>query len=289
MAFNDCSVTEDGALDLPREKFERMVEQGHLCWIDGIHVQRDLTRNAGAFAAGEHILASPAWLRVTHLDRRTRIFPVDTPQTESPPPRPPMPRTPATGFRQAAEIEVTLHAMERWKERVMPFVNGTDDTNTSIGEGFRFARVVANVAEQRGEFSYHRWIPDGSAVGWIEFVVADACTPLARIITVETERSLGEHFPPHERRKLSDARRGRAAGIAIQSDADEHVDHINTGWTARDPDGEVWRVVRAEGGPHASYACTCPDFAYKAGRAHVSCKHIWAARIAIQDAGGDTY
>jgi antitoxin (DNA-binding transcriptional repressor) of toxin-antitoxin stability system len=280
MSFNDCRVTPAGALDLPRHKFDRMVELGQLRWVDEEHVQRDLGRQIGSFAAGEDILARSGWLRVTHVAGRTRLFPVAVA------PAPVSTATVTAGAPSAPTfasppVAITQHARDRWAERVVTLVPGTAATTTSIDAGLRRSVPFVQPAERRDGFAYFRWTPEASAVGWVEFVIADHGTASARIVTIETERSHENRYPLEERQRLSDARRARATEVTVRV-AERGARELGA-WTARDPDGSVWRVTRTSTAP-GSYTCACPDFMYRAGRAAISCKHVWAARSAVGSA-----
>jgi len=303
MAFKDCFMTDTNGLSLPKGKFDRMLESGQFQRIDEAHVVRVHSRKTGDFLAGQHVLDWPGWLQVHDTGDRVELnpvlaqHPVDAVATAAPvtpePTPPPEPNiaAPSTAAEDRAalaaifsetapggfpsglfEVEVTKHARERWRERVVPFLQDTDDSNETINEALDQAQRIENPAEQREDTTYYRLLIDGCEAGWIEFVVAGAESPMARIVTIETQQSHAESFPEEKRRKLSDSRRGRASSLSLSACA----------WTVVDPDGKPWTVSKG-GGTTYPYFCDCPDYAYTAGRAQVSCKHIWAVREALED------
>jgi hypothetical protein len=291
MAFNDCFLVDGGALSIPRWKLETMVENGQLERVDDEHLVRVHERKTGAFRVGVEVLDWKGWLKLTTKEDRVELQPVkaqEFTQFTTPPEagrdahnvRPddaaalPQPQvaTPA--------VSVTHHARDRWRERVTPFLRDVATSKAAILSTMARAVPVNNPSEHRPNVTYYRLLTPGQETGWIEFVIADQDTPLARIITIETERSHAEAFPETSRRKLSADRRARALGLHIlPSSTTEH-------WTVQDPDGRTWTVQRGTDTIYP-YACSCPDFTFKAGRARISCKHIWAVRESVGDTADD--
>lgn len=260
MGFNDCFVTNTGAVSLPQDKFDRMLQSQQLVWVDNQHhhVARMLHKKIGDFREGQEVLDSSDWLQVirTAADR-VELLRVDRPSIEEM----------AASLQQdpPRRVEVTRHALERWQERVQPYLAGVQGDNESILAALEQAVQIARPCDQSEGKGYYRLETGTVPPGWIEFILADDDDPDPRIVTITTQAGFDEKFPRSQRIKLSSARRDRAKRLSLAASS----------WDVCDPGGSVWRVARL--GPQR-FVCDCPDFEFKAGPARVSCKHIWRVR-----------
>lgn len=278
MAFNDILELPNGAISLPTDKVERMIAQGQLVAVERGHLARDLRRSVGEFRVGGAVLAWGGWLQSCESAGRTTLLPVPKPSLSTRiEPAAPVASRIKTGSA-VLQITVTAHAAERWMERVAPHIP-QGSRSRSIQDAYRDARPIDNPAEHREDHLTLRLIWPDVGVGWIELIVADGHSPIARIITIETEASHAEAFPLHTRLKWSAERRARSQAVKLGEARGEGT------WSANDADGAL-RVVSRSSQDDGCWACNCPDFAFRAGRARVSCKHIWAVRIALGEADG---
>ena len=184
----------------------------------------------------------------------------------------PLSQTPEPVRGVGDSVEVAAHARSRWAERVTPVLNLPADSPT-IREFLSEAELITEPTEQRPEVAYfRREIAEGSS--WVQFVVKWPCTYDAKVITITTGDSFQTAFPDDGRSKQSRERRERSRDVAVGALTGPTV-------TASDSNGDTY-AVRKLGRPGA-YVCDCPDYRYRAGRAEISCKHIWAVREAVGD------
>jgi len=273
MAFNDCFVTNTGALSLPQEKFDRMLQGQQLVWVDSAHhhVARMLHKKIGAFREGQEVLDSSDWLQVSPAEGgRVELLRVKRPSLEEmaaaleqgpPKTKQAASKTPSLPSRT---IEVTQHALERWQERVLPYLAGVRGDKKSLLEALERAVQVARPCDHSEGKGYYRLETGAVPPGWIEFVLADEDFD-PRVVTVTTQAGFDAKFPLSQRVTLSAARRSRAAKLKLSASS----------WDVSDPDGKTWQVTQI--GP-TRFSCSCPDFEFKSGPARVSCKHIWRVR-----------
>lgn len=262
MAFNDCFVTNTGAVSLPQDKFDRMLQSQQLVWVDNQHhhVARMLHKKIGDFQEGQEVLDSSDWLQFSQTaGDRVELLRVKRPSIEEM----------AASLRQhpPRKVEVTRHALERWQERVQPYLAGVQGDKASILTALDQATQIARPCDQSEGKGYYRLETGTVPPGWIEFVLADDGAPDPQIVTITTQAGFDEKFPRAQRIKLSSARRDRAKGLSLAASS----------WDVGDPDGNVWRVTQLA---PQQFTCDCPDFEFKSGPARVSCKHIWRVREA---------
>ncbi len=276
MAFNDCFMTNAGAVSLPQEKFDRMLQGQQLVWVDTPHrhVARMLHKKIGAFREGQEVLDSSDWLQVSHVQggrvellqaKRPSLEEMATSLAQEPhKTKEAVANIPHTSSRTT---EVTQHALERWRERVEPYLAGVQGDKKSLLAALERAVQVVRPCDHFEGKGYYRLETGAVPPGWIEFVLADDDFA-PRVVTVTTQAGFDAKFPHSQRVKLSAARRSRARQLQLSTSS----------WDVSDPDGKTWKVAQI--GP-TRLSCTCPDFEFKSGPARVSCKHIWRVREEI--------
>jgi hypothetical protein len=256
MGFRDVWQEGDG-ISLPTLKFEQMVSSRQLVRrSDGMY-EANLDRKVAAFDGFETFFDERGPYSARPNDERVIVTRCETPIQSV--------KAVAT-----AALSIPEHPRARWRERVVALGLAQDDSDAEMLAWLRRASPRLEVAEQRADIAYFRAAAPAPAE-WIEFVVAlDGTGKPTRIVTIATAQSQAERLPPAELEQMSRDRRARAQAVTIEALAEGR-------WRAHDPDGAHWEVTAR---PGDSYACSCPDFRYKSGRAGIACKHIEAVRAA---------
>ncbi len=262
MGFNDVFGVE-GGLSLPRSKYEQMLAHAQLEAIGPGLVRRVAHRKIGAFTGFEGFFDRPGPFRVTPRgDRVELVFAPGALSSVSPA------ELRAASTRPPPAPGVTVHAAERWRERVVPHLRGAEDSSQSIREWLARSQEVHVPFETREAVKHYQLDTSNPATGWVRFTL-DTADDSPRVLTITTLASFVATYSDETRQRLTKERQARAAEVSVRPLGSAGV------WQAVDPDQEEWEVTTRAGTP---IRCSCPDFQYKAGPAGIPCKHMLAVR-----------